>query len=297
MDRSDLELVVAIDRAGSLTGAAQQLHIAQPPLSRRLKRIESEIGAPLFTRGRHGATATIVGRTLVERADAALTAIRRAEQDAADVAGGRAGRLNIGVTPTLGAVLLPGALAAFRQAHPDVRLDLVASGDSAELRRQVRDGDLDVALAVLVRPPEPGTRTALRGQQRFVLIAPRDLQLGRSTNATKVSRAVLADFPVVALTKGTGLRQQLDDVFDELGVSPEIAIETSEREMLMPFVAAGLGVSLVPEGFVTGRAPGCSIYELDPPVRRLVGAVIAKGRPPVLVTALLDALTDTTDLA
>ena len=287
---------MAIDRTGSLTGAAQQLHIAQPPLSRRLKRIESEIGAPLFIRGRHGATATIVGRTLVEGAEAALTAIRRAEQDAEDVAGGRAGRLNLGVTPTLGAVLLPGALAAFRQSHPDVRLDLVASGDSAELRRSVRDGALDTALAVLVRPPEPGTRVALRGQQRFVLIAPRDLRLGRSTNATRVRRAVLADLPVVALTKGTGLRDQLDDVFDELGVSPQIAIETSEREMLVPFVAAGLGVSLVPEGFVTGRAPGCSIYELDPPVRRSVGAVVAKGRPPILVTALLDALTATTDL-
>ena len=163
---------MAIGRTGSLTAAARQLHIAQPPLSRRLKRIESEIGAELFTRGRHGATPTVVGRTLVDRAETALAAIRRAEQDAADVASGRAGRLNIGVTPTLGAVLLPGALAAFRLLHPDVRLDLVASGDSAQLRQQVRDGRLDVALAVIVRPPEPGTRVALKGQQRFVLIAP-----------------------------------------------------------------------------------------------------------------------------
>jgi DNA-binding transcriptional LysR family regulator len=296
MDRGDLELVVAIGRTGSLTAAARQLHIAQPPLSRRLKRIESEIGASLFSRGRHGATPTVVGRTLVDRAETALTAIRRAEQDAEDVATGRAGRLNIGVTPTLGAVLLPAALAAFRQSHHDVRLDLVASGDSAELRQQVRDGALDVALTVLVRPPEPGTRIALTGQQRFVLIAPRDLQLGRSGKATKVSRAALAELPVVALTKGSGLRQQLDDVFDDLGVSPDIAIETSEREMLVPFVAAGLGVSLVPEGFVTGRAPGCSIYELDPAVRRPVGAVIAKGRPPATVSALIDTLRRTTDL-
>ena len=297
MDRGDLELVVAIGRTGSLTAAARQLHIAQPPLSRRLKRIESEIGAPLFTRGRHGATPTVVGRTLVDRAETALRAIRTAEQDAQDVAGGRAGRLNIGVTPTLGAVLLPSALAAFRQTHRDVRLDLVASGDSAHLRQQVREGRLDVALAVLARPPEPGTRVALRGQQRFVLIAPRDMRLGRSASSTRVSRTALAGLPVVALTKGSGLRQQLDDVFDELGVSPEIAIETSEREMLVPFVAAGLGVSLVPEGFVTGRAPGCAMYELDPAVRRPVGAVVAKGRPPVLVSALLDTLRETTDLS
>jgi DNA-binding transcriptional LysR family regulator len=293
MDRADLELVTAIARTGSLTGAARQLHIAQPPLSRRLKRIETEIGAPLFTRGRHGAAPTVVGRTMVDRAEVALDAIRRAEQDASDVATGRGGRLHIGVTPTLGAVLLPGALAAFRHAHRDVRLDLLASGDSAELRHRVRDGELDVALAVLVRPAEPGTRIALAGQQHFVLIAPRELPLGR---AGKVRCAALAELPLVAMTKGSGLRQQLDDVFEDLGVVPEIAIETSEREMLVPFVAAGLGVSLVPEGFVTGRAAGCTIYELDPAVRRPVGAVVARGRLPTLVTALLETLAATTDL-
>lgn len=285
---------MAIARTGSLTAAARQLHIAQPPLSRRLKRIETEVGGSLFVRGRHGASATVVGRTLVERADAALEAIRRAEQDASDVAGGRAGRLKIGVTPTLGAILLPSPLAAFRHVHRDVRLDLHASGDSADLRRRVRDGELDVALAALIRHPEPGTRIALSGQQHFVLIAPRDLKLGRSG---KVRRAALAELPLVAMTKGSGLRQQLDDVFDDLAVSPDIALETSEREMLVPFVAAGLGVSLVPEGFVTGRAAGCTIYELEPPVRRPVGAVVAKGRLPTLVTALLDTLADTTDLS
>jgi DNA-binding transcriptional LysR family regulator len=294
MDRADLELVVAIARTGSLTAAARQLHIAQPPLSRRLKRIEAEVGSPLFTRGRHGAAETVVGRTLVERAEAALTAIRRAEQDATDVAHGRAGRLHIGVTPTLGAVLLPSAVAAFRQSHRGVRLDLFASGDSPELRRQVRDGELDVAVAVVVRPPDAGTRVALTGQQHFVLIAPRDLRLGRSG---KVPRSGIAELPLVALTRESGgLRQQLDDVFDELGVIPDIVIETSEREMLVPFVAAGLGVSLVPEGFVTGRAPGCTIYELDPPVRRPVGAVVAKGKLPALVTEWLDTLRTTTDL-
>ena len=116
---------MAIARTGSLTAAARQLHIAQPPLSRRLKRIESEIGAPLFTRGRHGAAPTVVGRTLVERADdGARPRSGAPSRTRADVASGRAGRLSIGVTPTLGAVLLPGALAAFRQAHPDVRLEL-----------------------------------------------------------------------------------------------------------------------------------------------------------------------------
>jgi len=288
-----MELVVAIARTGSLTAAARQLHVAQPPSSRRLQRIESEVGAPLFVRGRHGATPTVVGRTLVDRAEAALAAIRRAEQDAADVANGRAGRLRIGVTPTLGASMLPAALATFRAAHAGVRLDLVVSGDSEELRRRVRDGDLDLALAVLVRPPEPGTRIALAGEQHFVLIAPRDLPLGRGG---KVRRSALLDLPIITLQKGNGLRQLVDDVFAEIGRPPDIALETTEREMLVPFVAAGLGVSLVPAGFVSGRAAGCVLHDLDPPIRRPVGVVVARGRLPVLVADLVAVLDETTDL-
>jgi DNA-binding transcriptional LysR family regulator len=292
MDRADLELVVAIARAGSLSAASRELHIAQPPLSRRLQHLEREVGAALFLRGRHGATPTAVGRSLVDAAQIALTAIARAEQDAADAAAGRAGRLTIGVTPTLGAVLLPAVLAAFRRTHPDVRLELISSGDSASLRRQAGAGEIDIAVAALGTQHEPNTSVALTGEQRFVLIAPSDLRLGKI-----VRRRELIDLPIVALTAGEGLRQQLDQVFSELGVEPTIAIETSEREMLVPFVAAGLGVGLVPEGFArTLPGAGLSIHEVEPPVRRTIGAVVAEGERPRLVRDFLDVLESRTDL-
>lgn len=249
MDRSDLELVVAIAQAGSLSGAARALHIAQPPLSRRLQHLEREVGAALFLRGRHDATPTAVGRSLIEGARAALAAIARAEQDAADAAAGRAGRLRIGVTPTLGAVLLPAVLASFRRTHPDVRLDLTASGDSPWLRHQAAAGEIDIAVAALAPHPEPNATVALAGEQRFVLIAPIELRLSKA-----VRRRALADLPLVALTAGEGLRQQLDQLFAELGAEPNIAIETSEREMLMPFVAAGAVPVLVRDFLVTLEA-------------------------------------------
>jgi DNA-binding transcriptional LysR family regulator len=292
MDRADLELVVAIARAGSLSGASRELHVAQPPLSRRLQHLEREVGAALFLRGRHGATPTAVGRALIAGAETALAAIARAEQDTLDTAAGRAGRLRIGVTPTLGAVLLPAVLAAFRRTHPDVRLDLTSSGDSAWLRQQAATGELDIAVAALGSHPERNATVALTGQQHFVVIAPADLRLGKA-----VKRPALVDVPVVALTAGEGLRQQLDLVFAELGTEPTIAIETSEREMLVPFVAAGLGVALVPEGFARARpAKGLTIHELDPPLRRPIGAVVATGPVSALVQAFLDALDAGTEL-
>jgi DNA-binding transcriptional LysR family regulator len=292
MDRADFEAVVAIARAGSLTGAAQQLHIAQPPLSRRLQQLEREVGAPLFRRGRHGAIPTPAGRALIDAAGTALAAIARAEQDAVDAAGGRSGRLRIGVTPTLGSVLLPAVLGAFRRSHPDVRLDLTASGDSADLRRQVGHGDVDLALAARGNALEPNTTVALKGSQHFVLIAPTDLGLPKA-----VRRRALVDLPIVAISAGEGLREQLDHVLAELDREPNISIETSEREMLVPFVAAGLGVALVPEGFARARpARGLAIHDLVPPVRREIAVFVPTGDAPLLVRAFLDALEAGTDL-
>jgi LysR family nitrogen assimilation transcriptional regulator len=288
MDRADLELVVAIGRTGSLTAAARLLHTAQPPLSRRLQALERAVGAQLFTRGRHGATPTVVGRTLIERATEALDAIARAEQDTSDVAAGRAGRLRIGVTPTLGAELLPPSLAGFRALHPLVRIDLASSGDSAGLRARVRDGELDVAVCVLDGTDEPGVRVAARGEQRFVLIAPADLRLPRGPGR-RVPKHALIGLPLVVISAGEGLRILVDQMLADVGAEPVVAIETSEREMLVPFVAAGLGASIVPEGFARQRAAaGLSTYELDPPVRRAVGVVIGTGRPIEMISTFVD---------
>ena len=290
MDRADLELVVALGRTGSLTAAARHLHVAQPALSRRLAALERALGAELFQRGRHGATPTVVGRALIEGASTALTAMERAEQDAVDAAAGRAGRLRIGVIPTLGAVLLPPVLAAFRASHPGVRLELVARGNSAELRRRVALGELDVAIAVLAPAAEAGVRVAATGQQRFVVVAPSDTPL-RVRNG-KVDRRQLLGVPVVALVEGEGLRQQLDSVYADLGAEANIAFETSEREMLLPMVAAGLGITLVPEGFARQRsATGLRVNELSPTLDRAVGAVVAPTTG-LLVDAFVDALVE-----
>jgi DNA-binding transcriptional LysR family regulator len=291
MDRADLELVVAIGRTGSLTGAARVLHVAQPALSRRLRALEQAAGGPLFERGRHGARATPAGRVLLEGAATALAAIEAVERDTADAVAGRAGRLRVGTTPTLGADVLPSALFAFRQAYPGVRLDLSSSGDSGRLRREVATGGLDVAVAALGATPEPGTAVAVAGQQRFVLIAPVDLHLRAGRRRGSVPRAVLGEVPVVALVRGEGLRDLLEEITAGTEAAPAIAIETSEREMLAPLVAAGLGVSLLPEVFARDRSiPGVAVYTLDPAVARPVGAVVASGRRSAIVAGFVTAL-------
>lgn len=286
MERADLELVVSLDTAGSLTRAADELHVAQPALSRRLARLEREVGAELFVRGRHGAAATSVGRTLIDRAVVALAAIERAEQDANDAATGRSGRLRIGTTPTLGADLLPGVLARMRSRHPAIRLDLVANGNSTELRDDVRGGHLDVAFAVIDADDLAELHVAAAGPQNFVLACPADHPLA----SRKVIRPeLLTHEPIVALQDGQGLRVVLEGLFASIDSEPLISIETTEREMLIPFVTAGLGVTIVPEIFGRQRAgTGVEIRPFRPHLEREVGAVVRVGRPAALLEQFLE---------
>lgn len=281
MDRSDLEMLVTLHREGSLTAAASRLHTAQPALSRRLRRLERDLDVILFERGRRGATATPAGRVVIDASAAALRAIAEVERQARRAAAGETGTLEIGTTPTLGADALPAALAAFRSAHPDVHLALRSSGNSGELRAAVQDGELDLAVAVVPTVLEDGLTVGWPGRQQFVVVVPADDPLAR---AGIVTHADLARRPIVALARGEGLRLVLETVFADLREEPDIVIETTEREMLIPFVAAGLGITLVPRQFAVHRAgTGTVVLPLDPPVTREVGVLLREDQTDPLV--------------
>lgn len=287
MDRVDLELVVTLAESGSLTAAARMLHAAQPALSRRLARLERDLGTRLFERGRRGATPTPAGRVLVERSKEALAALERAENDTIDAGAGRAGRLRIGTTPTLGADALPPALAELRRTRPGIRLDLVASGDSAWLRHAVRMGELDAALAVIDPLDRDGLSIALAAPQHFAVVVPADHPLA---SLSTIPRPRLVGEPMVCLSHGQGLRHVVDAVLAELGAEPVVSIETSEREMLIPFVTAGLGVTLVPEVFARQRSgPGVVVRPVRPRVERSVGVLVRAGTSDGLTDAFIAA--------
>ena len=275
MERADLEMVVALDVTGSLSAAAERLHTAQPALSRRLAALERSLGGRLFDRGRHGSSPTPEGRLLVERARSTLTALHHAESDTRAALAGHGGSLRIGAAPTLGAELLPAALARHRQEHPEVVLELEVSGDNPRLRALVADGRLDVAVAVLSDAVEPGLRVATSAPQPMVVALPPGHPLAERA---RIPRADLTDMPMVALRRGEGMRTVLDELFADLGHPPEIGIEVGEREMLMPMVAAGLGATVLPARFARQRAGSAvELRPLSPPLSRTVGAVVRSG--------------------
>jgi DNA-binding transcriptional LysR family regulator len=133
---------------------------------------------------------------------------------------------------------------------------------------------LDVALAVAPDRLDRDLVMPIVRRQTFALVLPSGHPLAE---LDVVPRARLAAERLVAIRAGEGLRQLLDRVFRDLDAEPDVSIETTDREMLLPLVAAGMGVTLVPDHFARRRlVEGVEVRPLRPAVSRRVGAVVAR---------------------
>ncbi|MBK9032108.1 MAG: LysR family transcriptional regulator [Myxococcales bacterium] len=146
----ELEQFVAVATAGTFTAAARRVHLSQPALTAAIQRLEHEVGAPLFDRGRHGATLTAAGRALVPRAQAALAAFADGKRAVAEIEGLAAGEVRIGGGATVCTYVLPPILARFRRARPGIRLGL-REGYTDELEQAIEAGTLDLAVVTIDR--------------------------------------------------------------------------------------------------------------------------------------------------
>lgn len=151
MKLNQLRDVAAIAKQGSLRGAARALGLAQPALTRSVRELEHELGAPLFERARRGMTLTPVGEAFVRRANAILTDVRRAQEEVEQISGGVGGSLVAGLSIAAHIALLPKSLQRFRKRYPDVRLRIL-EGFFPTLESGLKDGSIDFYMG-----PRPAT--------------------------------------------------------------------------------------------------------------------------------------------
>jgi DNA-binding transcriptional LysR family regulator len=203
----------------SFTRAARRAHITQPALSAAIARLESELGAEVLRRDRGGVGPTAAGEALLPRALAALAAVEDARRAVAEVRDVKRGRVRIGGGATVCAYYLPPILAAFRSAHPGVKL-LVREGTSEGTQASVLAGELDLGV-ITVPHGEPW-----RDDELILVAAPE----------TDAKRAPFVTFP-----PGATVRDALDQHFPEA----DIVMELSGIASVIEHAAQGLGVALV----------------------------------------------------
>jgi DNA-binding transcriptional LysR family regulator len=268
-----LAYFVAVADVGSFTRAADSIGVAQPTLSRQLKALEEDLGAPLIDRGARG------GPVLTAAGEAALPLARRMLADMAalranvsEIVGLSSGRVRVGATPSLCIGILADVLRVFHEQYPRIRLELVESG-SQPLVRALAHGDLDVALVIV--PPEgidPALHTTPLLRERLSVASPatgpHSAVQGASARGS-MSIKELARRPLIVPREGYDLREATLRACAEAGVEPKLAVQGGEMDVVLRLVEAGTGVAVVPDLVFAGR-PRLRRSVLTPPLYRTV---------------------------
>jgi DNA-binding transcriptional LysR family regulator len=271
MELYQLEYFLEAARQRNFTRAAARLHLAPTALSEQIRKLESELGAPLFHRGRRESILTAAGETLRIHAEALLDRAAAARQAVQDLAGLRGGRLTIGAIPSVSACLLPAAIASFRQRCPLVELALF-EGTSKAIAEWVESGRVELGIVQL---PTAGGRF-----DEHLLLTERFVLLVAKTHPAATQRAVnlarLAQEPFI-FYKGRA-RDTALAACRAAGFEPRIACESGELETVRSLVAAGLGVAILPQLATRPGASNCVPLRLrGEPVERQVALLNRAG--------------------
>jgi len=243
MELHQLRYFVTVARDGTFTKAAERLYITQPSLSEQIRKLETELGSPLFQRLGRRLALTSAGESFLPHAEKVMSEIEEARARVQEVCGLRRGRLSIGVLPSAAARLLPGLLAEFRRRHPGVEVSLHEGNDSAEFEQMVHDGQLDLAIVRLPVRRRTDLEVEFLIREPAVMVAPPGHRLA---DRRTVALAELAKEPFVTMKPGHGLREFLQQFCRQAGFDPRIVLEGDHLGSLMGLVRAGDGVTVVP---------------------------------------------------
>ena len=252
-DLRQLGYFVAVAEELHFGRAARRLHIAQPPLSQQIRRLEDRLGLRLFERSTRRVELSEPGRLLYPAARRLLAAADAVDRTLGELRAGRAGRLRLGFVDSAAYELVPRYLRGFRARWPGIELELrhMTSDDQVEA---LAAGRLDLGIARAIGDPAL-VRAAVFAREPLHVAVPAEHRLyGESA----VSLAALAGERMVGFDRerSRSLHAELTALHAAHGVSYSPAVEATEYSTILGLVAAGEGLAVVPAGVRTFRAPG-----------------------------------------
>ena len=244
MELRHIRYFVAVAEECHFGRAAERLHIAQPPLSQQIKQLEAELGVQLLTRSTRRVELTRAGERYLERARAILAAVDEAGTEAARVAAGEVGRVSVGFVGTTTYELLPRLARALRHDFPGIELDLHGEMLTPDQVTALHAGTLDLAF---LRPPvrDPDLRVRVLRREPLVAVLPEAHHLAglEAVPLAALRGEVFISYPS---HRRSVLYDAVYDACLEAGFEPRVGQEVAETSTLVSFVAADVGVALVP---------------------------------------------------
>jgi DNA-binding transcriptional LysR family regulator len=271
LDVRRLRILREVAARGSFSAAAEALYLSQSAVSQQVATLEREVGMQLLERTREGTRPTDAGRVLVSHADAAIARLEEAERELAAIAGLEGGEVRIASFPSASATLLTMAVSDFVERHPKVRLS-VTEAEPEESMPQLRAGDVDLALtfdypAVPASDERDIERALLLTESMHVALPAQHELAGRS----KVNMRDLAEEIWLCGDSPSSCGEATLRACRDAGFDPRVGFESDDYHVLQGFVAAGLGVTLLPDLALPTLRSDIVVLPTDPPapVRRV----------------------------
>ena len=262
MEIHQLRYFVAVADEGSFSRAAAKVRVAQPSLSQQIRKLEAELGRPLFDRLPRSVVLTEAGRCLIDYARQILASIGDARRCVDDLKGEVAGRVAVGAIPTIAPYVLPELVVTFQKNYPDVILEVVEDVTDG-ITRRIEAGELDVALASTCRA-SPTLRREPLGTEPLLALVPEKHPLAKKD---VVEFDDLKSQRFLLLHEMHCLSQQVNHLLESRRLRPQIALAGSQLTTIANMVAASIGISIVPQMMVRHHpTPGCVSLPFAPPV-------------------------------
>jgi LysR family transcriptional regulator, transcription activator of glutamate synthase operon len=256
MELRQLRYLDAVARHRSFTQAALELHVAQSALSQQVSRLERELGVELLSRTTRRVAVTEAGRLVLDRARRALAEADGVRADLDALRGLVRGTLRLGGVPPVGPTHPAELIASFSRAHPGVAVT-VREDVAFTLLNELRDGALDLVMALVEPVGLDGLEGVLLHREELVLVAPLNHPLA---NAGRVRVERLAGEPLVSYGEGSALR----DTIRALVPDGRIVAEANELEIVRELTARGIGVTLMPRSVAAPHDDQVAIRTLIP---------------------------------
>jgi DNA-binding transcriptional LysR family regulator len=292
LDLKRLRILRTVADRGSFSAAAEELFVSQSAVSQQIAALEAEVGVPLLLRLRGGPMLTDAGELLVGHADAAIARLEQAERELGELSGLRGGELRLVSFPSASATIVTAAASRFRGEHPEIRLSL-AEGDPEDSIPQLKQGrhDLAVVYDFELQPFSEDRDLELRPllSERMQVALPREHRLA---SRAEINLEELVDEPWLCGTTNGSCRALTITSCQRAGFEPDVAFESNDYNVIQSLIAAGMGVTLMPDLARARPHPGLVFVDVAPvaPVRRVWAATLLAGARSAATEAMLATL-------
>ncbi len=248
MDLQQLKVFREAARSGGFTRASNELRLSQSTVSLHIKRLEEELGCPLFLRAKKRVYLNDAGRLLLEHSERIFSAIRDAEMSIGEHTKRQRGIIRLGSGATTLTYLLPRILGAQQKRHPEIEL-VVTTGSSEMLGLAVHQQKLDMAVVMQPADPSLSVEWLPLFREELVFIIPSSHPIAKGDFLRPEDTQ---EIPFISFHEGSAMRALIDREFEALQINPRITMEFENIEAIKAMVRAGLGAAVLPACSVQG---------------------------------------------